>query len=111
MGELRYLRGPAPKSVAAPAPAPADHASPSGCTCFAANRPEAPCPMHAPEPTYWIEMPAGVAPHVANPNVCDVCRRGPHRATAHHAFEAARASVAFARHLGWPMPPDQEFLL
>lgn len=112
MGDLVYFRGPGPRQ---PEPAPVRPApsssSPSGCICFASNRPEGPCPLHAPQPTFWIEMPAGVAPHIANPNVCDVCRRAPHADTAHHRFEAARASVAFAKSLGWPMPPEQDLLV
>lgn len=114
MGDLVYLRGPAPRAArnqTAAAPTAPAEASPSGCTCYTANRPESPCPLHAPAPTYWLEMPEGTPPHVANPNVCDICRLAPHRDTAHHRFESARASIAWARKLGWPLPPDQEFLL
>ena len=111
MGDLLYFRGPAPRAVRAQTAAAPAKASPSGCTCFGGGRPESPCPLHEPQPTYFIAMPDGTPPHVANPNVCDICRLAPHRDTAHHRFESARASIAWARKLGWPLPPDQEFLL
>lgn len=112
MGELHYLRGPAPAALRDELPpAPKVQPPPSGCTCYANNMSEGPCPMHAPEPTYFIPMPDGQPEHVANPNVCDICRKPRHASTPHHAFEPARASVTWATQLGWPMPPEQEYLL
>ena len=111
MGELHYLRGPAPAALRAelpPAPEPAR--SPSGCTCYGDALVPVSCPLHEPQPTYFKPMPYG-PDHVVNPNVCGICHKSRHRDTPHHDFEAAAASVEYATRAGWPLPTNQEPML
>ena len=119
MGELHYLRGPAPAALrdqlppapeAKRSPAPEVKRSPSGCTCYSDPLVPGPCPLHEPLPTYFKPMPYG-PDHVVNPNVCDICRKSRHRDTPHHDFEAALASVEYATRAGWPLPTNQEPML
>ena len=112
MGELRYLRGPAPAALRDElTPPPKVTASPSGCTCYSDDALVAvDCPLHEPQPTYFKPMPYG-PDHVVNPNVCGICHKPLHRDTPHHDFEAAAASVEYATRAGWPLPTNQEPLL
>lgn len=56
-------------------------------------------------PTVWVQVAPDV--HIVeNPNRCSICRKAPHGPTAHHSFDADRASVSVARRLGWAMPQD-----
>ena len=73
MGELHYLRGPAPAALRDQLPpAPEVKRSPSGCTCYSDPLVPGPCPLHEPLPTYFKPMPYG-PDHVVNPNVCGIC--------------------------------------
>ena len=121
MGELRYLRGPAPAALRDELTppqlfgcAPMAHPwlpSPSGCTCYSGDALAAvDCPLHEPQPTYFKPMPYG-PDHVVNPNVCGICHKPLHRDTPHHDFEAAAASVEYATRAGWPLPTNQEPML
>ena len=112
MGELHYLRGPAPAALRDELPpAPEVKASPSGCTCYSGDALAAvDCPWHEPLPTYFKPMPYG-PDHVVNPNVCGICHKSRHRDTPHHDFEAAAASVEYATRAGWPLPTNQEPML
>ena len=111
MGELHYLRGPAPAALRDElTPAPEAKRSPSGCTCYSDALGAVPCPLHEPQPTYFKPMPYG-PDHVVNPNVCGICHKSRHRDTPHHAFEAAAASVEYATRAGWPLPTNQEPML
>ena len=114
MGELYYLRGPAPAALRdqlpPPPPAPEVKRSPSGCTCYSDPLVPGPCPLHEPLPTFFKPMPYG-PDHVVNPNVCGICHKSRHRDTPHHDFEAAAASVEYATRAGWPLPTNQEPLL
>ena len=118
MGELHYLRGPAPAALrdeltpaeAKRSPAPEVKRSPSGCTCYSDALVPVDCPLHEPQPTYFKPMPYG-PDHVVNPNVCGICHKSRHRDTPHHDFEAAAASVEYATRAGWPLPTNQEPML
>lgn len=101
MGELHYLRGPAPAALR-------DELASAEAQRAAVYAGRLAVQVSAePQPTYYKPMPYG-PDHVVNPNVCGICHKSRHRDTPHHDFEAAAASVEYATRAGWPLPTNQE---
>ncbi len=69
---------------------------------FPASRMAGSSPRRVTRPTYWLLNSRRRV--VVNPNTCEICHRGPHAETAHHAFTPDRLPEAQARAMGWPIP-------